>query len=127
MARMLGNNWLMAAFAIVLMLLGIFLSFKNQNFQWLSRFGALVICVGVIVLARPAMVGKDIKRHVIKEETGLSHLDPNHYKAIGEPIPQWVKDDNSSRTAVGWLGPLLCFFGTLTNGFADLLNSLFFR
>ena len=81
--------------------------------------------MGIIVLARPSISGKDIKFDVITTETGLSHLDLKHYEQTGEPVPDWVIEDKLSRTAVGWLGPLLCLIGTGTNGFADLLNKCF--
>ncbi len=114
----------MAGLALALLVFGVCLSVSCKNFQWLSRFGALVICKGVITLTRPSILGKDIKGHVIMADTGLSHLDPEHWKKLGEPPPPYVEEDIKSRTAVGWLGPLMCFVGTATNGFADLLNKI---
>jgi hypothetical protein len=119
----LTNNGLLVALAFVFLIAGIAISIICKDFQWLSRFGALVICVGVITLARPSIVGEDIKIHVIAKETGFSYLDPEHWKILGEPMPEYVKQDLRSRTAVGWLGPLMCFIGTVTNGFGDLIIS----
>ena len=112
--------------SFIFFILGVCLSIKYQNFQWLSRFGALIICTGILILARPSILRQDIKFDVIMAETGLSHLDRNHYEKLREQVPDWVVEDEQSRTAVGWLGPLLCVIGTGTNGFADLLNKLFF-
>jgi hypothetical protein len=122
--KFLTNNWLMVGIAFSLLVAGTIMSLSCHNFQWLSRFGALVICIGVITLARPSILGVDIKSHVIMADTGLSHLDAEHWKKIGEPLPPYVLEDINSRTAAGWLGPLMCFVGTATNGFADLLNKL---
>ena len=102
--------------------LGVALSLWFRNFDWLSRFGALLICWGILLLARPSIIGKDIKLHVVKAETGLSQLDPAHYQAQGEDLPDWVVEDIASRNAVGVYGPVVCFVGTLVNGFASLLN-----
>lgn len=123
--KLLTNNLILALTAVALFTLGIWLSIENRNFQWLSRFGALIICIGIIVLARPSILGLDIKIHILKADTGLSQLDREHYKHTGEPIPDWVIEDERSRAAVGWLGPLLCLVGTGTNGFADLLTRYF--
>lgn len=123
--RLLTNNVALTLASAALFAAGVVLSFEYKNFQWLSRFGALIICTGIIVLARPSILGTDIKFHVVMAETGLSHLDREHYKQIGEPVPNWVIEDEHSRTAVGWLGPLLCLIGTGTNGFAELLNKCF--
>lgn len=123
--KILTNNLWLTFISAVLFAIGVWLSFENRNFQWLSRFGALIICMGIIILARPSISGNDIKFHVIKAETGLSDLDRKHYEQIGEPVPEWVIEDERSRIAVGWLGPLLCLIGTGTNGFADLLNNFF--
>lgn len=122
---LLTNNVALTLTSAALFAVGVVLSIEYRNFQWLSRFGALIICTGIIVLARPSILGTDIKFHVCMAETGLSHLDREHYKQIEEPVPDWVIEDERSRTAVGWLGPLLCLIGTGTNGFAELLNKCF--
>jgi hypothetical protein len=123
--KLLTNNLTLTAVALILFAIGFGLSLHYQNFQWLSRFGALIICIGIIILARPSISGNDIKAHIYMQETGLSHLDRAHYTKTGEDLPNWVVEDERSRTAVGWLGPLLCLIGTGTNGFADLLNKYF--
>jgi hypothetical protein len=123
--KLLTNNVALALVSAVLFAIGVGLSIEYRNFQWLSRFGALIICSGIIVLARPSISGNDIKIHIRTQEAGLSHLDREHYKQIGELVPEWVIEDERSRTAVGWLGPLLCLIGTGTNGFADLWNKFF--
>jgi hypothetical protein len=123
--KMLTNNVFLTLVSLALFVIGVWLSIEKHDFLWLSRFGALIISTGIIVLARPAILGKDIDSDAIYPETGLSFMDPNHYKKTGEPYPEWVKENVHSRTAVGWLGPLLCLIGTGTNGFADLLNKCF--
>ena len=114
----------MSLLGVGLLAAGALISVWQHNFQWLARFGALVICVGILILARPAIVRADIKLHIAMAETGMSHLDPEHYRRINQPIPEYVTEDLKSREAVGWIGPLFCFLGTLTNGFADLLNKV---
>lgn len=123
--NLLTSNILLALVSTALLAAGVAISIGHHDFHWLARFGALVICGGIILLARPAILGQDIRSHILKEETGLSHIDPEHYRKLGEPIPDFVKQDLRSRTAVGWLGPLFCFIGTAATGFGDLINALF--
>jgi hypothetical protein len=123
--KILTNNTALTFISIVLFAIGLWFSIESRNFQWLSRFGALIICIGINVLARPSISGNDIKIHIDMAETGLSQLDRKHYEQVGESIPEWLIEDERSRTAVGWLGPLLCLIGTGSNGFADLLNKCF--
>jgi hypothetical protein len=56
--------------------------------------------------------------------TGFNHLDARHYETLGEPLPDWFQEEMQAKSAITWIGPLLCFIGTLTNGFADLLTKL---
>jgi len=94
--KILTNNLLLTLVSTALFAIGVWLSIESRNFQWLSRFGALIICMGIIVLARPSISGNDIKFHVLTAETGLSHLDRKHYEQIGEPVPEWVIEDERS-------------------------------
>jgi hypothetical protein len=122
--RSLTSNARLATIAIALLAIGFGVSIAAENFTWLNRFGSLVICVGVLVLARPMILGEDVRAPIYTEETGLPDTDPQHYETLGEPVPDWVKQDRMSRTAVGWLGPLIVFIGTVVNGFGDLLNKV---
>jgi len=101
---------------------GVLLSVVCRNFDWLSRFGALLICWGILLLARPSFSGIEIGQHVYAEDDDMSLDDPEYYKKKGEPVPWWAADRAKSRLATGVLGPLVCFIGTLANGFASLLN-----
>src|SRR5690606_16967158 len=125
MRKLITNNYLLSTLSLILAAIGSGLSIYNDDFTWLSRFGALIICAGIMILARPAILGEDIKTHVYMAETDLSDLHTEHYKKAGDPVPDWVIEVQRSRTATGWLGPLICHIGTATNGFADLLNIAF--
>jgi hypothetical protein len=104
---------------------GLLLSVIFKNFDWLSRFSALVICWGILLLARPSFSGIEIGVDVYAADANMSLDDPEYYKQKGEPVPVWAVDRANSRRATGVWGPLACFVGTLTNGFASLLNGLF--
>jgi len=123
MKSVLTNNKLLSALAVIALIIGATLSIGLGTFQWLSRFGDLVVCIGIIVLARPNILGEEL-RPSIKLNSGYNQLDKKHYEKTGEPFPTWWSQNERSRIAVSWLGPLLCFVGTATNGFADLLNIL---
>ncbi|MCZ8014494.1 MAG: hypothetical protein O9274_02235 [Limnobacter sp.] len=124
MKRLLASNKFLLSLTVASLVVGIALSLYCQDFNWLSRFGALVICWGILLLARPSFTGKEIGQHVIAHDSDLSRFDPRYYEHKGEPIPDWVMDNVRSRRAVGVYGPLVCFVGTLANGFASLLNGV---
>jgi hypothetical protein len=121
---LLSKNGFSVTATLVLLVAGTYQSFHAENFQWLSRFGALVICVGIMTMARPSITGRPLRMQ-LKMETGYDFCDKRHYQALGEPFPDWFKSEMRDRAAVGWLGPLICLLGTTTNGFGDLLNGYF--
>lgn len=121
--RILGNNVFICIVALIFLAIGVMASVCNKNFQWLSRFGALVICTGVIALARPNIVGRPILVEILTEH-GVSN-DPLTYIRAGKSIPADVVEDVKSQFAVGIIGPILCLLGTTVNGFGDLLNKAF--
>jgi hypothetical protein len=124
MRAFLGNTRVMLTLAVLLAVVGLLLSYVFNDFTWFARCGALVVAVGITLLSRASVIREDIITHVIEAETGLSQLDPDHYKQINEPIPEWVHEDRRTRAAVGVWGPLVSFIGTLMWGFGDLLNRL---
>jgi hypothetical protein len=104
---------------------GLVLSVAFRNFDWLARFGALVICWGILLLARPSIADLEIGVEVFPDEGDL-HLDqPEYYLKRGEEVPWYATERSLSRRATGVYGPIVCFVGTLTNGFASLLNGAF--
>jgi hypothetical protein len=122
MRNLFADTRLMLIIAILLALAGLLIGFVLKDFTWFARFGALVVATGITLLSRASVIGEDIKTHIAQDETGLSHLDPEHYKQTGKPIPEWVQEDRRTRKAVGVWGPLVSFIGTLIWAFGDLLN-----
>ena len=123
MRRLLTNNWFIVSASAGCLAAGAVVSILAENFQWLSRFGALVICAGVIALARPGIAGSSLLPEIILSEGGRSN-NPDSYIAAGKPVPPVVLEDRKSQIAVSIIGPWLCLVGTATNGFADLINKL---
>lgn len=124
MRTFFGNTLAMLTLAILLALSGLLVGYWVKDFTWFARFGALVVAVGITLLSRASVIREDIIARVLQSETGLSQLNPDHYKMIGKPIPEWVHEDQRTRTAVGMWGPLVTLSGTLIWGFGDLLNGL---
>jgi hypothetical protein len=122
MQRLLASNTFLVSLTVASLVVGTALSLLSRDFTWLSRFGALVICWGILLLARPSVTGKEIGQHVIASDSTLSLFDPKYYTLKGEPVPEWVTDNVLSRRAVGFYGPVICFIGTFANGFGSLLN-----
>jgi hypothetical protein len=124
MRALFASTRAMLAIAILLSVAGLLSGYILRDFTWFARCGALIVAVGVTLLSRASVIREDIRTHIITDETGLSHLDPEHYKRLGDPIPDWVLLDLRTRAAVGVWGPLVTFIGTLIWGFGDLLNKL---
>lgn len=124
MRTLLASNKFLLSLTAASVVAGLTLSVCYRDFNWLSRFGALVICWGILLLARPSITGKEIGQHVIAHDSDLSLFDPKYYILKGEAVPDWVTDNVFSRRATGVYGPVVCFLGTLANGFASLLNGV---
>ncbi len=124
MKILLSSNKFLLSLTTLSFLIGFILSIYCHDYNWLSRFGALIICWGILLLARPTIIGKEIGQHIIASDSNLSLYDPEYYKCKSEQVPDWVQDNVISRRAVGVYGPVVCFLGTLTNGFASLLNGV---
>lgn len=122
--RMLESNHGLLCLAGVLVFAGITASVWWHDFMWLARFGSLLVAIGVALLARTSFTGQDLRVGIKMADTGLSQLDPEHYRRLGEPMPDWLVRELRDRLAVGLLGPLVSALGTLLWGFADLLNRL---
>jgi hypothetical protein len=90
------NNVVLVVVAVAALLAGTVLSIQSHNFQWLGRFGALVICVGIIALARPSIAGQQLRPDVIME-SGFSQLDYHHYFAVGELLPDWFAEERRAQ------------------------------
>jgi hypothetical protein len=122
MRKLFANSFIMITVAALLAAVAVAVSICAHNFSWFARSGALITGIGIIVLTRPSVIGKDIMLRIVMDESGLTQLDPEYYVRRSEPIPAWLIEDRKSRNAVGIFGPILTLFGTLIWGFADLLN-----
>lgn len=124
MRQLLASSRFLLWLTALSLIAGVALSFYCKDFDWLGRFDALVICWGILLIARPSITGKEIGQHVKAHDSALSVFDPEYYKNKGEAVPQWVTDNVLSRRATGICGPIVCFIGTLATGFASLLNGV---
>ncbi len=122
MRKLFASNFIMLIAAAFLAAFGVVVSIFVRDSSWFARSGALITGIGIIVLTRPSIIGKDIMLRIVMDESGLTQLDPEYYLRRNEPIPNWLIEDRKSRDAVGLLGPIITVFGTIIWGFADLLN-----
>jgi len=123
--HILASNPLMIALAVGSLFVGLGASLQFRNFDWLSRFGALTICWGILMLARPYFTGIETGPRVYEPGNPVSVDSAQHFKNKGEPVPDWALDRDRSIRATGVYGPWTCFVGTLANGFGSLLNGIF--
>lgn len=112
----------MVTLAAVAAMVGLCIGLATHNSMAFARSGAVVVAIGLVLFSRASVIGKDIRFPIITAETGLSHLDPEHYRMVGESVPEWVNEDRKSRAAVGTWGPIVSAIGTLIWGFGDLLH-----
>lgn len=54
--NIITNNAAMGGAALALLAAGVIVSVTQQDFDWLNRFGALVACVGILIMARPVLL-----------------------------------------------------------------------
>ncbi|MCK5537111.1 MAG: hypothetical protein KAH77_06190 [Thiomargarita sp.] len=123
--KIFSNNFLMSAMAVGCVILGIFLSFVWKDFTWFSRFGSILVGIGIILLSRTFIIGVDLHIPVVMQETGLNVYERAHHEKLDDTIPKFVIEEEKSRFAIGVLSPTISFLGTLIWGFGDLLNRLF--
>lgn len=96
-----------------------------KDFQWFERVGVLIVCVGIIAIARPIILKVELMTPVVTADTGEFYHSEKHWKELGQDRPPHVVEDSRSRFAVGVLGPVLGILGSVIDGYADLLNYLF--
>ena len=112
--------------AVICIVLGIYASIRFHDFMCLSRAGAVVVGIGIVALSRTFILKKDLLLSVGSGEPGNLNLNgPEYYQAKGKPVPAYVQEDLRSRFALGVVGPVLSFVGSLIWAFADLLNKFF--
>lgn len=124
MKALVTNNRFMAALSFGLLLIGLAVSLLQKDFTWLARSGAVLVGLGIVVLSRTSISGTELHIPVLGAETGLDLFTPEHHIKLGNPVPEWVYEQQRNRFALGKLGPALSFVGTVIWGFGDLLNKM---
>jgi hypothetical protein len=67
MRKLFANSFILTTVAAVLAAGGVAVSIGTHNFSWLARSGALIAGIGIIVLTRPSVIGKDIMLRIVME------------------------------------------------------------
>ena len=114
----------MTTMAILFAVGGFLQGIYFKDFIWFSRSGSIVVGIGIVLLARTSIVKEDLLLNIESSETPFNVNSPQHFEALGEPVPDFVKNDLASRSAVGVIGPFISFIGTIIWGCGDLLNHL---
>jgi hypothetical protein len=94
----------------------------KRDFTWFARCGALLVGFGILLVSRTAITGRELLPEVINPDLRLNKNSPAYWRKLGQPVPYWVAADVAARTAMGILGPIISFLGTVIWGFGDLLN-----
>ncbi len=122
MKNLLSSIPFMTAMAILVAALGVVQSIYLKDFIWFGRSGSLIVGIGIILLARTSIVNKDLLLNIKSSETPFNLNSPEHFHALNQPVPDYVKNDLASRRATGVVGPIISFIGTVIWGYGDLLN-----
>ena len=126
MKKLFSNNSAMIILAIISLLIGFIYSLIIRDFAAFQRSGALLVAIGIILLSRTFIVGRDLLINVRSSDTPYNINGPDHYMYQNLPIPEYVNNDIESRKAIGWIGPLISSIGTIVWGYGDLLNLIFY-
>ncbi len=127
MRSILSNHKLMTFAAIVIAIAGIVQSIIYKDFIWFLRSGSIIVGIGIVLLARTYLVKKDLLLDITSSETPYNVNSPEHFKALNQSVPDYVKNDLASRAAIGLYGPCISFIGTIIWGYGDLLNILIYN
>ena len=119
------NNRLLVALSIIIAIIGLLAGYTEKDFMWFARSGSLVVAIGILLISRTSFTGRDLLTPIIGAGTEVNVNSPDHFKKLGEPVPKYVLTDVEARNAIGKLGPLVTFAGTIIWGFGDLLNKVF--
>ena len=124
MRKLFSSIPLMTIVAALFAVGGFAQSIYLKDFIWFSRSGSIVVGLGIVLLARTSIVKEDLLLNIKSSETPFNLNSPQYFEALGEPVPDYVKNDLASRSAVGVVGPIISFIGTIIWGYGDLLNHL---
>jgi hypothetical protein len=104
MKALLTNNRFMAIPSASLVACGLVIGYLQRDFMWFSRFGSLLVGIGVVVLARTFIAGTELHTHIGGAESGLNLFARPHYLKLGIEIPEFVYEQERNLTALGWHG-----------------------
>lgn len=127
MRKLFSSIPLMIIVAALSAVVGFAQSICLKDFIWFSRSGSIVVGLGIVLLARTSIVKEDLLLHIESSDTHLNENSPQYFEALGEPVPIYMKNDLASRSAIGVVGPIISFIGTIIWGYGDLLNHLIIK
>ncbi len=122
MKKYISNNKILVGIAAFLVLVGIIQSLILKDFIWFSRSGSLIVAIGIILLSRTFIIGKDILLSIENADTSENLNSPEYFLERNIEVLDYVKNDILSRIAIGRLGPIVSSIGTIVWGYGDLLN-----
>lgn len=109
--KILGNITAVIVFAIVMLLIGGFLSIVNEEWSWFSRFGSLVTITGLFLLNsdkfRNGIYGRKPRVFGIRDEAGKQQFTSGEDRINGNAV---------------FLGIIITVIGTIIWGFGDLVG-----
>jgi hypothetical protein len=118
--RILANDSLMVVLASGVALGALIQSCVTGEPSWFARAGALLVAIGINVVARTTITGVDPRPNVMSDDSGTYIRLPEHYHALREPVPSWVIEDQHTRRAIGVIGPIISLVGTLIWAYGDV-------
>lgn len=95
-------------------MLGVVISVLKQDWSWITRFGAVVIVIGLLFTTSPMFANG-----IYKSQSGAGRN--GSVAGDGSTITTTEEERNIGNNVA--LGVVVTIIGTLTNAFGDLLGS----
>jgi hypothetical protein len=70
LSKIPANIRILICIAVLFATVGIIVSMLSLNFQWFARSGAMITCIGIIIISRPIIINQDLLPSIVMDEKG---------------------------------------------------------
>lgn len=117
--RPLGNPWVIGPISILLLIIGVVISIRQNDWEWLSRMGSLITIVGLLLTMSPMFI-----RGIYKSQAHAFNFSEEDEEGNNQSTDQ---EDRRIGNAV-FMGVIITILGALINTFGEftgvLINNL---
>ena len=113
--KLLGNRYFAMVFTIIMLIVGTWISIKNDNWMWFSRFGSLITISGLFLTMSPIF----IRGIYLSQSQSFKFAGNDEDGDITTTIPEDKKIGTNA-----FIGIIISIIGTVIWGFGDLLGQI---